>query len=386
MNKKKILLLSPFFYPEQISTGKFNYELVKILQKRGHLITVVCFYPFYPEWKIVLDNSQIDNIEIIRGGRNLKFSKTPFIRRIILEISYAFFSLKVLIKRKNEFDLIIPVFPPSFSFFLLKPSFKNKKIVGIVHDLQEIYITNKKGLINSITKYFINKIERANYNSCDKLIFLSEEMKEKAQSLYQLNQSQIFVQYPFISLKKELTNKLAHLFDETKEHIVYSGALGEKQNPTLLYDFFNQATNTLANTEFHFFSNGSEYENLKKTNKNKNIKFHSLVDSSELFELYTRSSVQIIPQKLNTSFGSFPSKLPNIMFSKCKILLITDPNSELYNFFIDHNLETVITDWNYNIFINSLKKSLQNNTDFKNQEKIALQYFTIDKLVNKILG
>jgi hypothetical protein len=49
-----------------------------------------------------------------------------------------------------------------------------------------------------------------------------------------------------------------------------------------------------------------------------------LVAREHLEELYLRSNLQIIPQKPNTSKGSFPSKLANLLASGCNILLITD--------------------------------------------------------------
>ena len=47
MNKlKKIVLISPFFYPEPISTGKFNTDFALKLQEEGHQVTVLCSHPF----------------------------------------------------------------------------------------------------------------------------------------------------------------------------------------------------------------------------------------------------------------------------------------------------------------------------------------------------
>lgn len=51
MSGKKILLLSPFFYPELISTGKYNTSLAKALVKHGHSIEVVTSFPLYPTWR-----------------------------------------------------------------------------------------------------------------------------------------------------------------------------------------------------------------------------------------------------------------------------------------------------------------------------------------------
>ena len=125
---------------------------------------------------------------------------------------------------------------------------------------------------------------------------------------------------------------------------------------------------------------------LKKLNTNSDIHFHKLVNIDELEELYNRSDVQIIPQKKGTSKGSLPSKLPNLLASKCKVFLITDKNSELENFFIDNNLDFVTNDWTSSSLTQNLKKCINKDVDFIHQNKIAENFFTIDKMINKVLS
>ena len=113
MNKlKKILILSPFFHPEPISTGKFNTDFATKLQEEGHQVTVLCSHPFYPEWKTKFSSETLEGINIIRGGRKIKYSKKASFRRLILEIWYAYFILKNIKKYQHKIDIIIPVFPP----------------------------------------------------------------------------------------------------------------------------------------------------------------------------------------------------------------------------------------------------------------------------------
>lgn len=384
---KNILIISPFFFPEPISTGKFNTDFAVALKNKGHKVTVLCYHPFYPDWKIKKNNSKLKGIEIVRGGRNLAFSNITIIRRIVLEFSFAIFILRKIKKHQKNKDIIIPVFPPSFAFYSILTFVDNKiQKVGMVHDLQEIYSLNKKGLFHKVINYFMHKIEKRCYKSCERLIFLSKEMKDQAKDLYDLQEENLEVQYPFITIKDKLTNDLDHIFNKNKKHIVYSGALGEKQDPKKLYNFFNKASIYIENTSFHFFSEGEEIKKLKKENKNLNIYFHPLVKKENLKELYHKSDVQIIPQKKGTSKGSLPSKLPNILASKCKVLLITDAKSELEKLFKKNNLELVTTSWNYESLIRSLKKILVMEVDFKYQNEIAENFFTIDKMIHKVLS
>lgn len=386
MNKKNILVISPFFYPELISTGKFNTDIVKELSKKGHHVTVLCFHPFYPDWKAIKSNDFLDNVDIIRGGKNLKYPKKQFLRRVVLELGFAFFLLRKLRKHQKNKDIVIPVFPPSFAFYV-SLIFLNKKIrkVGMIHDLQEIYSSNKTGLLNKITGYFINKVEKKCFRNCDKLIFLSNEMKLEAQELYNLDKAKLEVQYPFINLTDKISNALANILNDKNINIVYSGALGEKQNPFELYNFFDFASNEIENVQFHFFSQGSIFETLKKKNKNDKIKFHDLVHKDNLEELYRRSTVQIIPQAKNTSKGSLPSKLPNLLVSGCKVLVITDKNSEIEQIFKLNNLNLISNSWSNQKLLNSLNLLLKIDNNIEQQKSVAKKLFTIEEMILKVL-
>lgn len=386
MNKKEnILIISPFFYPEPISTGKFNTNFVTSLVEKGHAVTVLCFHPFYPDWKVKESNHQLKGVEIIRGGKHLFFTKKTIFRRLILEFSFAFFVLRKLYKNQKNKDLIIPIFPPSFAFYFILP-FLSKRIrkVGMVHDLQEIYSEGKTGFLNNFIKFFIHKIEKKCYQNCNKLLFLSHEMKNEAKKLYNLAEDKLEVQYPFITLKDHITSDLDSIFDKEKINVVYSGALGEKQNPMELFSFFTEASKKIENTMFYIFSEGETIKKLKKLNNNKKIIFHNLVNKENLEELYSKSSIQIIPQKENTSKGSLPSKLPNLLASGCKVLVITDPKSEIEEFFTSNNLSLVATKWNNNLLVEKLKFLIDKNVDVEHQQTVAKKKFTIDEMILKV--
>ncbi|MEP1488969.1 MAG: glycosyltransferase [Algibacter sp.] len=388
MNVKRILIISPFFFPEPISTGKFNTDIAKALRDEGHEITVLCSHPLYPKWVPEKNNEQISGIKIIRGGGGVRYPKKTIIRRVVLELWFSYYILKNIFKYRKSIDIVIPIFPPSFAFYIILP-FINKKTetVGMVHDLQEVYSKGRKGIINKVVRFFINKIEGATFRGCDKLIFLSEEMKNIAQYFYKLDTTKAFVQYPFVTIEKDnVTDDLEDILPLDKTHIVYSGALGEKQNPKGLYDFFQYASQNTTNTYFHFFSQGLIFEELKSINKNTFIRFHDLVPRKNIEELYIRSSIQIIPQQSGTSKGSLPSKLPNLLASGCKILFITDKGSEIHELFKKHNLEKVVTSWANEELMNGVFGLLEKNNEIdNNQIRVAEEFFSINSMVKKIV-
>ena len=137
---------------------------------------------------------------------------------------------------------------------------------------------------------------------------------------------------------------------------------------------------------FYFFSQGAIFDSLKEKNRNKKIQFYPLVNKNDIQELYTRSSIQIVPQLPNTSKGSLPSKLPNILASGTKVLVITDKNSELEKLFNENNLQKIITTWDKKIILSSIEKLLEEEIDINKQKEITQKLFNIDSLIGKIIS
>ena len=389
MNKlKKILILSPFFYPEPISTGKFNTDFAKKLQEEGHQVTVLCSHPFYPEWKTKFSSETLENIKIVRGGEKIKYSKKVSLRRLFLELWYAYFILKNFKKYQKHIDIIIPIFPPSLAFYFASFFIKKEvKKIGIIHDLQIIYSLQKKGFFSNLISFFIKKVEKFCFKSCDKLIFLSDEMKKEAVNIYSIRKEKCEVQYPFTSINDiSISDNLKNILPKNQYNIVYSGALGEKQNPHELLKVFAFILKNIPNTVCYFFSQGPIFEELKKINNNKKIHFYPLVKKEDIQELYSRSSIQIVPQLPNTSNGSLPSKIPNILVSGTKVLVITDKNSELELLFKKYNLQKVITSWDKHVIELSIRELLDQKIDLNTQKSIAQKLFNINSLIGKVIS
>ncbi|MDB2419559.1 glycosyltransferase family 4 protein [Flavobacteriaceae bacterium] len=389
MNKlKKILILSPFFYPEPISTGKFNTDFAKKLQEEGHQVTVLCSHPFYPEWKAKFSSETLENIKIVRGGEKIKYSKKVSLRRLFLELWYAYFILKNFKKYQKHIDIIIPIFPPSLAFYFASFFIKKEvKKIGIIHDLQIIYSLQKKGFFSNLISFFIKKVEKFCFKSCDKLIFLSDEMKKEAVNIYSIRKEKCEVQYPFTSINDiSISDNLKNILPKNQHNIVYSGALGEKQNPHELLKIFAFISKNIPNIVCYFFSQGPIFEELKKINNNKKIHFYPLVKKEDIQELYSRSSIQIVPQLPNTSNGSLPSKIPNILVSGTKVLVITDKNSELELLFKKYNLQKVITSWDKRVIELSIRELLDQKIDLNIQKSIAQKLFNINSLIGKVIS
>ena len=398
MSKKQILFLSPFFYPENISTGKYNTNLVKSLISRGFYLYVITSYPFYPKWKTKVCSDNITGITIFRGGKWVLYPNVIILRRVILEVWYSVHVVVNYVKNRFNITKVIAVFPPSLFFMILLPLLPKKiQKIGIIHDLQSVYAKKNNHHLSFFLNYSIYFVEKICFSNCDKLIFLSYSMKNNAIYSYNLDEKKCFVRYPFVSVPNNYlkSNALVHLLSSDKFNVVYSGALGEKQNPDGLFAFMNSIVSSQNNVECHIFSSGPIFERLRINNtKNSKCKvqIHELVPDENLAELYARSDVQIIPQALNTSEGSLPSKLPNILSAGVPVFAICDYGCELEYLITHYNAGFVSNVWDINEL--TLKFKLFKSKYFnesKSDRQIRLQAlikskFHIDSLVDCVIG
>ena len=370
LNKQKILFISPFYYPEKISSAKYNKYLVDSLISKLN-VDVYCMHPFYPDWK---SKRAIGNKNTFRPEWLPSFPKSMFLKRLILEFGFLFNTLLYLSKNKKKYGGVICISPPSL--FLLVSIFFNKKIV-IIHDLQSIHSLESTFIIKFFSR-FIRVIEKFILSKFNNKYFLSNEMSKS------LNLTNSFVFYPPFNVIRKKNLSFEKKFNFNKNTIIYSGALGEKQNPLKLMEFIKMYIHSHNNFCCYIFSSGPLFEYCKEKFSSKKINFHSLVKEKDLFSLYNNDAIHLIPQKRKTSRGSLPSKLANLVYCNSKLISITDKNSELDDILSNFENNIRIYNWSYNEFscaLNDLAKIKRKKNSSKNLYKFS-KFGFIDHITN----
>jgi hypothetical protein len=393
-----ILLLSPFFWPEPISTGRYNGLLAQALSRRGAKVRAICSHPMYPSWRPTRCEAQLPGITVLRGGIWVRYPKAIWARRMILELWFAFHAFCKTWRFRNEVSTIIAVFPPNI-FFLLVSAILPKRIrsVGIVHDLQGVLSSTGSGWKQRLLNRLVQVVERRTFRCCDRLVFLSKEMKQFAVAAYGLKEKQCEVRYPFVNSGKRNAggDNLSPMLPKGRVHVVYSGALGRKQNARELTAFFRVAAATIVEADFHIFSGGPSFDELSQESSargDEHVFFHALVDERDLNELYEKSTVQIIPQTSASSHACLPSKLPNLLAAGCCVLAMCDAHSELAQIIEDAGTGVTANSWQTEILLEALKKAIvlaSRSTQQERREQAAAVLsakFSLDALIDSILG
>jgi putative colanic acid biosynthesis glycosyltransferase WcaI len=368
--QQQILIVSPFFYPELISTGKANQHLAEAFVAEGHGVTVVCSHPLYPAWIPVRSSARIPGMTIVRGGAGVRYPKAMPLRRLKLEAWFAFFAARSVWRRRKRTDVVVSILPPSlFILFLNRILPRRVRRVAVVHDLQGVLAAQEKGLVRRAIIHMIHAVESRVFRSQDLCIFFSEDMAHIAQQSYGLDPAKIAVQYPSITLPASYSaiaaaSKAHHLdalFPPDKLHVVYSGALGYKQNSKELLTLLQAAAKRHPEVQFHVLSGGPFYESLRaeyERRQEPRVHFHPLVAEHDLAELYARSAIQIIPQAEGTESAALPSKLPNLLAAGVHLLAICSPGSEVERMIQLAGTGSIATRWDEDLFLTRLNEAI----------------------------
>lgn len=242
--------------------------------------------------------------------------KTNFISRYLSDIRYVY-KCKKKLKNKCEFDVVFLQSNNVAGF--ITPFIKKKMKLPVLYNVQDIFPYNalysgnvkKNGLIFKV----LRKIQSKGYESADKIVTISEDMK---QQLIEdgVSKDKIDVVYNWsyqdsLYEKESLDLRVANsIFDQSKFNVLYAGNIGMMQNVDILIGAANYLRDD-KNIMFHIVGDGLYKEKLIKRSailNLKNIKFWDMQDSSIAPSLYCSANINIIPLAKNIFKTALPSK------------------------------------------------------------------------------
>lgn len=394
--KRRFLLLSPFFSPEMISTGKYNSRLCTALLETGHSVTVVTSYPLYPDWRPGKTVDAIPGIEVRRGGLWMRYPRHAVPRRLLLELWFSLHCLVQALRHRGAVDTVVAVLPPSIFPLLVRLVLpKSVKMIAVVHDLQGIMAESAKSHLRSFVARVMRRIEALSLKCCDKVICLSRSMRDELANGYRIDAGRLRVSYPFLTIREgQEGERLKHLFPEGFRHVVYSGALGEKQMPRELLKFFEHFSSVRDDVVCHIFSRGPTFDGLRAQYQREGrgrVRFHHLVPEEALEELYARSDVQVIPQAEGTGAGAFPSKLPNLIAAGVPLFVICDEVSEIAAVTREAGAGAVVSGFDIDAWTETLEQLLTHSRARpRSEQKAAVsayvkEHFSIETLIAELV-
>ena len=287
---KNLFYIAQYFTPEPYLK---DIDFIKKLKDKGWNPVVITGFPNYPIGEIY-DGYQnkffaeeiLDGIKVIRVYTYADHSLSG-VKRALNYFVFGFFAALAILKygKKESFYYILQSSPfvvfCAWTVKLFKP--KSKTLL----DIQDVFPENIRvsGFIKSkkIIDLLDFVLDHSYYKVFDLFVTVSESFR-KIVSTKNISLDHILTLYNWSMVEKN-QNDVTQTFNfETKGfNIVYAGNIGVHQGLSKLSEGIMNATKKNAEVFFHFFGDGTDFDELKKNVEGNNqIILHGRVSSDEI--------------------------------------------------------------------------------------------------------
>lgn len=332
MEKRDILFLCQFFHPEYISSAQLPYETAQALRKAGFTVDVLCGYP-----REYLDGADIPLREecggiSIRRLKYIQMDRKGFLGRIINYFSFTFMVLLQLGRFRKYRSIVVYSNPPILPWIASwgKALF-GTKLIFVSYDLypEVATVTGTLGARNPICR-LMNHINKCVYRRADKIVALSEEMKEYILNHRPIDEEKVTVIPNWYSGKEEPWEKREdNRFWETVKGrftVAYFGNMGTMQDMGTILG----AIRKLQDAEdifFLFAGHGNKLEALKRITAEEGIPNIAVLDflhGDDFRDALAISDCALVTLEKGATGLCVPSKTYSYMMQGIPIIAIMD--------------------------------------------------------------
>jgi hypothetical protein len=330
-NKRKILIISQYFWPENFRIN----DIAKSFNEDGHEVTILTGLPNYPKGVLFdeykKDSKKFNNYqgcEVVRvpvflRGKGSKFNL--FLNYISFNISSIIFGIIYL--RKKKFDIIFtfgtsPVTVAVTSIFFSK--IKKAKNILWVLDLWPDVIYELNIIRNKFIIFLIRKLIKYIYKKSDLILAQSNSFRffiSKSLLFSEIRKVVYFPSWPEFEGKIDTTEhklKFNKIFN-----ILFTGNIGESQNFDLVIKIAIKFKKN-ENIKWTIVGEGRSFDYLKKQVKLNNIKNFFLEgqkDISEIESYYKSADLLLVSLKPENILSlTIPGKFQSYLITGKPIL------------------------------------------------------------------
>lgn len=349
-NKKDVLFLCQYFYPEYISSATLPFDTAMALSRAGFSVGVITGFPKeYNLTKQVPMRETYESIEI-RRLKYLQLKRSSFLGRIInyfsftISVAFRFYEIrkyKVVIVYSNP-----PVLPLLAA--IAKKLFKTK-VVFVSYDVypEMAYITNtisRDSLISKMMKT-VNKIV---FKHVDKVVALSSEMKSyllKHRSSLISNQVEVIPNWYHdkIGLNSRTSIVDNEIFNTIKKDdnlvVSYFGNMGICQDLDTIVDAIRKLKNE-RNVQFVFAGHGNKMGKLRsivEEGKLENVNIFDFLHGQDFLDALNISDCFIVSLANGLTGLAVPSKTYSYMMAKKPVIAIIGKDSDIARDLTENN-------------------------------------------------
>lgn len=339
----RILFLDAYFEPEQIAFTHLENDLIEGLVNAGHEVEIVCPTPTRGVGTETVQKYKNKKKETLYSGcvHVKRFSapregKNPIVRAL----RYFWCNLRTyqIGKKIKNIDCVFAnSTPPTQGWVAGKVAKKLK--APFVYSLQDIFpdslVTTGLTKRNSLLWKVGRNLESATYRNCNKIVVISENMKENLkQKGVQEQKLQVISNWIDLDAIHPIAKEDNPLFDELgisreKFIVLYAGNFGAAQGAEIVLDAAEKLQSE-DDIQFIIFGGGSGFEAaVEKAKTLPNVLMHPLLPQNRVSEVYSMGDVALITSKKGVGKSGMPSKTWSIMACNTPIIASFDTDSDL---------------------------------------------------------
>lgn len=339
----KILILGINYTPEMVGIGPYTAGMAQFLAEAGHLVTVVCAKPYYPQWKVdpAYDGGG-QRIAIEHGVRVVRVpayvpSEPNGRRRLAHHLSFAARAQIAMIAetRRSKPDVVIAVAPSLISIVAARNAARRTGAKLWLHiqdfEVEAAFATGllkDKGVLANVARRFENWAIAA-----DRVSTISPQMcaklAEKGVPLDHIIEFRNWANVDEVTPLKEISPYRAEWGINRANVAIYSGNIANKQGIEIVIEAaaLLKHRNDL---EFVVCGDGPNRARLIELSADlDNIQFRDLQPRERLSDLLGMASVHLLPQIAGAADLVLPSKLTNMLASGRPVIATALPGTGL---------------------------------------------------------
>lgn len=358
----KLLVLSQFFYPDELSTGKVLSDLIFALDNSLFDINVISGRRLYQDKSntILASYEKINNVIIHRVLKMFMSKEKPWGRLFNYFSFFLMCLIKLVILRlPQRTDIIFTVSNPPI-IPLLGAWFKNdkNKFVYLIHDLYPD-IAIKLGVVGekNIMSRVMFQVNRYVFKMADVVIVLGRDMKEYVVKNYNVPPEKIEV-LPNWSKCLNVQRKSYPRSD--KFRLLYTGNLGKFHDLELAVYAAERLPNKF---ELFFVGEGAKKKILQQIvteRKLANVHFIGYVEQEHYENMLAEADALLLSLEKGLSGLAVPSKFYTYMAAGKPIVAIVDNESEVALTIREETCGIIMNHDDVDGFVNKISKLIEN--------------------------
>lgn len=396
MNKKHILVVSQYFYPESFRINDLCIELVK----RGYRLTVITGIPNYPEGKFYKGYGWIKKRKEVWNG--VEIIRLPLISRgkgkirlILNYLSFVFFGFFWKSFTKIKADLVFTFEVSPMTQALLGVWYKKRRKVPHYLYVQDLWPENVEvvaGIHNKTVLHWIGKMVNYIYQNTDTILATSPSFVKMIQSRVSVNPDKVkyWPQYAEDFYRPVPKGNSPEIPDNGIFKIIFTGNIGRAQGLEILPKTAKILKAKNIEVNFVVVGDGRYRQELKKAIAEEKVE--------DMFMLLGRKPAEDIPYLLAACDAAFISFMDNSLFAAtipaklqsymaCGMPIIASADGETKRIIEEANCGVCCPLGDANLLAMGIEKLLTGNdlqTLSKNAKQYSLDHFSKKNLIDNL--